>query len=56
MKHFIVCVGILATLFGCGESSISNNSDSRSQDEIVLTKSSGTLRIKSLAYLKIILP
>lgn len=38
MKHFIVCVGILATLFGCGESSISNNSDSRSQDGIVFNQ------------------
>ena len=38
MKHFIVCVGILATIFGCGESSISNNSDSRSQDGIVFSQ------------------
>lgn len=38
MKHFIVCVGILATLFGCGESSISNNSDSRPQDGIVFNQ------------------
>ena len=35
VKHFMVCMGILATLFGCGESPISYNSDSSSQDGIV---------------------
>ncbi len=38
MKHFMVCVSMLATLFGCGGSSISNSFDSSSKTGIVFNQ------------------